>query len=174
MRFGVLGPLAVWTDAGAPVVVPGAKVRVLLAALLVHRGTLATADRLIEDLWGADRPGQPLGALQAKVSQLRRALNDAEPGARAFVVSHGPGYALDVPAAAVDAGRFTELLRAARRADRPAVVAQQLADALALWRGPAFADVADEEFARAAIAELEEQRLGAVEQHADSIPSSAS
>lgn len=167
MQFGVLGPLAVWTDAGALVVVPGAKVRALLADLLVHRGALVTADRLIEDLWGTDLPGQPLGALQAKVSQLRRALDSAEPGARALVVSRGPGYVLDVPAVAVDAGRFTEMLGAARHAEQPAVAAQQLADALALWRGPAFADVGDEEFARGAAVGLEEQRLSAVEQHAE-------
>jgi predicted ATPase/DNA-binding SARP family transcriptional activator len=167
VRFGVLGPLAVWTDAGAPVVVPGAKVRALLADLLVHRGSLVTADRLIEDLWVADRPRQPLGALQAKVSQLRRALDSAEPGARGLVVSRGPGYVLDVPAAAVDAGRFAELVAAARGADRPAFVVEHLAEALALWRGPAFADVGDEEFAAPTIAELEEQRLGAVEQYAE-------
>ncbi|MGI5131544.1 BTAD domain-containing putative transcriptional regulator [Pseudonocardia sp. CA-107938] len=164
MRFGVLGPLAVWTDDGTPVVVPGAKVRALLADLLVHRGTLVTADRLVEDLWGAEAPRRPLGALQVKVSQLRRALDDAEPGARELVVSRGPGYVLDVPASAVDAGRFAELVAAARRGERPV---EQLAAALALWRGPAFADVADEEFAAPAIAELEELRLGAVEQRAE-------
>jgi predicted ATPase/DNA-binding SARP family transcriptional activator len=162
VRFGVLGPLAVWTDAGSPVVVPGAKVRALLADLLVHRGSLVTADRLIEDLWGADAPRRPLGALQVKVSQLRRALDGAEPGARGLVVSRGPGYVLDVPASAVDAGRFTDLVAAARGSG----AAERLAEALALWRGPAFADVADEEFAAPTIAELEELRLGAVEQHA--------
>jgi predicted ATPase/DNA-binding SARP family transcriptional activator len=166
VRFGVLGPLEVWTDAGVPVVVPGAKVRALLADLLVHRGSLVTADRLIEDLWGADGPRRPLGALQVKVSQLRRALDDAEPGARALVVSRGPGYVLDVPASAVDAGRFADLVAAARGAGA-AVVAERIAEALALWRGPAFADVADEDFAAPAIAELEELRLGAVEQHAE-------
>jgi predicted ATPase/DNA-binding SARP family transcriptional activator len=164
VRFGVLGPLAVWTDAGTPVVVPGAKVRALLADLLVHRGNLITTDRLIEDLWGAHAPRQPLGALQVKVSQLRRALDGAEPGARGLVVSRGPGYVLDVPASAVDAGRFAELVAAARSAEQPT---ELLTEALALWRGPAFADVADDEFAAPAIAELEELRLGAVEQHAE-------
>jgi predicted ATPase/DNA-binding SARP family transcriptional activator len=167
VRFGVLGPLEVWTDAGVPVVVPGAMVRALLADLLVHRGNLVTADRLIEDLWGADAPRKPLGALQVKVSQLRRALDDAEPGARGLVVSRGPGYVLDVAASAVDAGRFADLVAAARGTDRPAAVAEHLAEALALWRGPAFADVADEDFAVPAIAELEELRMGAVEQQAE-------
>ncbi|QYN35930.1 winged helix-turn-helix domain-containing protein [Pseudonocardia sp. DSM 110487] len=166
MRFGVLGPLAVWTDAGTPVVVPGAKVRALLADLLVHRGSLVTADRLIEDLWGADAPRRPLGALQVKVSQLRRALDGAEPGARGLLVSRGHGYVLDVPASAVDAGRFAELVAAARGGGA-ATAATRVAEALALWRGPAFADVADEEFAAPAIAELEELRLGAVELDAE-------
>ena len=73
VRFGVLGPLAVWTDSGAPVVVPGAKVRALLADLLVHRGNLVTADRLVEDLWGADAPRRPLGALPCWTSHRRTA-----------------------------------------------------------------------------------------------------
>src|SRR5690606_26497849 len=38
MRFGVLGPLAVWTDRGEPVTIRGRMVRALLADLLVHEG----------------------------------------------------------------------------------------------------------------------------------------
>ena len=56
MRFGVLGPLAVWTAAGEPVQVPEVKVRALLADLLVHRGVPVSTDRLTEDLWGGRRP----------------------------------------------------------------------------------------------------------------------
>ena len=82
MRFGVLGPVTAWTDAGSPVVIQGLKVRALLADLLVHEGRPVPADRLIDDLWGADLPGNPSGTLSAKVSQLRRAFEDAEPGSR--------------------------------------------------------------------------------------------
>lgn len=49
MRFGLLGPLAVWNDHGAPITIRGAKVRALLADLLVHAGEPLSADRLIED-----------------------------------------------------------------------------------------------------------------------------
>jgi DNA-binding SARP family transcriptional activator len=80
MRFGVLGPLAVWTDGGTPVRVPGLKVRALLADLLVHEGRPVSVDRLVDDLWCAAPPANPAGALQVRVSQLRRALDDAEPG----------------------------------------------------------------------------------------------
>src|SRR5215207_8973584 len=111
MRFGVLGPLAVTTDAGEPVTVPGAKVRALLAGLLANRNHVVSADRLIDDLWGDDAPANAVGALQVRVSQLRKALNDAEPGARDLVESRPPGYLLRTggTAAAVDADRFAEL-----------------------------------------------------------------
>ncbi|MFD6950581.1 winged helix-turn-helix domain-containing protein [Nocardiopsis sp. NPDC060348] len=72
MRFGVLGELAVWTDEGDPVDIPGAKVRALLAVLLVHRGEPVPADRLREELW-EEPPPDPAAALQTAVSRLRRA-----------------------------------------------------------------------------------------------------
>ena len=56
MRFGVLGPLAVWTGDGKPVRIPEVKVRALLADLLVHDGQPVSADRLIDDLWGRRGP----------------------------------------------------------------------------------------------------------------------
>lgn len=169
VRFGVLGPLAVWTDEGVAVTVPGAKVRALLADLLVHRGTMVSADQLIADLWERDAPAKPTGALQAKVSQLRRALESAEPGGRDLVMSRGPGYVLDVAPDAVDAARFTGIVErtVADRPGTPDEAATRLADALALWRGPALADVADAAFARAAVVELEEQWLTATEAHLD-------
>ncbi|TNY36886.1 BTAD domain-containing putative transcriptional regulator [Thermomonospora catenispora] len=167
MRFGVLGPLTVWTDDGAVVPVPGRKVRALLADLLAHEGRPVPADRLIDDLWGERPPGDPPAALSVKVSQLRRALEDAEPGARALVVSHPAGYRLEVDPQRVDALRFQALLERARAQDAPAGRAAVLAEALALWRGPAFADFADEAFPRAAAARLEELRLVAVEDHAE-------
>src|SRR4051812_31290991 len=106
MRFGMLGPLSVWTDDGRPVPVPGLKVRALLADLLVHAGRPVPADRLIDDLWGDRLPGNPAGALSAKVSQLRRVLEDAEPGARTLVVSRPAGYLLQVDDDRLDAHRF--------------------------------------------------------------------
>ncbi|MEW1843670.1 BTAD domain-containing putative transcriptional regulator, partial [Nonomuraea angiospora] len=167
MRFGVLGPLAVWTDAGESVTVPGLKVRALLVDLLVHEGHPVSADRLVDDLWGAEPPGNPAGALQVRVSQLRKAFEDAEPGGKNLVVSRAPGYLLRHEDGAVDAARFAALLARAEASDSPRTRAGLLADALALWRGPAYADFADEEYTRSAILRLEEQRLSALEQHAE-------
>jgi predicted ATPase/DNA-binding SARP family transcriptional activator len=171
MRFGVLGPLAVWTVGGEPVSIPGAKVRALLAVLLLHEGRLVSADRLVADLWGDDPPRRnPPGALSAKVSQLRRALEDAQPGGRELVVSRPPGYRLRLEALddeAVDARRFHALTVRARESGDAAARAALLADALALWRGPAYADFADEPFTQAVTARLEEQRLTALEDAAE-------
>ncbi|MFI6484274.1 BTAD domain-containing putative transcriptional regulator [Nonomuraea sp. NPDC050663] len=161
----MLGPLCVWTDDGRLVRVPEVKVRALLADLLVHEGRPVSADRLAEDLWGDDPPGRPSNTLQTKVSQLRRALEQGEPGGRELVVFQAGGYVLR--ADDVDAARFAELLQRARAATVPATRAGLLADALALWRGPAYAGFGDEEFARAAAARLEEQRLTALEEQAE-------
>jgi predicted ATPase/DNA-binding SARP family transcriptional activator len=167
MRFGVLGSLAVWTDEGEPVAIPERKVRALLANLLVNRVRPVSADRLIDDLWGDRLPVNPAGALQLKVSRLRQALDRAEPGGRALVVSRAPGYLLEVSGEAVDEGRFSALADRARASGDPRTGAGLLAQALALWRGPALADFTDEEFARPAIARLEEQRLVALEEQAE-------
>ncbi|QYN32291.1 AAA family ATPase [Pseudonocardia sp. DSM 110487] len=161
MRFGVLGPLAVWTANGEPVRIPELKVRALLADLLVHAGRPVGVDRLIDDLWAERAPRDPLGALQTRVSQLRRALG------RDLVVFQPPGYLLRVGDEALDVTRFRRLTARAAAAADPRERAGLLADALALWRGPALADFADEEFARAATARWEEERLDALESRAE-------
>lgn len=167
MRFGVLGPLEVWTDGGTSVAVTGGKVRALLAVLLVYAGEPVSEDRLIEALWREDPPHNPRAALQAMVSRLRRALDEAEPRGRELVVSQPPGYLLRVPPDSVDTARFARLVSQARDLADPRTRADLLADALAIWRGPALAEYADEPFALAAITRLNEQRLAAYEDHAE-------
>ncbi|GAA3078690.1 putative ATPase/DNA-binding SARP family transcriptional activator [Kribbella aluminosa] len=155
MYFGVLGPLIVRTDAGEPVAVPDTKVRILLLDLLANLGTPVSADRLIEDLWGSRPPRNATGTLQARVSQLRSALERAEPGSRALV-QHGPaGYTLDTEV--VDSNIFEEYVQAGRRRD-----------ALGLWRGQPYVDVRDHEFARAPREHLEDLYLTALE-HGDDV-----
>ncbi|MFC7584913.1 BTAD domain-containing putative transcriptional regulator [Nonomuraea antimicrobica] len=167
MRFAVLGPLEVTTDDGRAVRVPELKVRALLACLLAHPGQVVADERLIRALWGPQPPGNPLGALRARVSQLRRALDEAEPGARELVVTRPPGYLV---AAGTDARRFQEALERSRAAAEPGERAALLAEALSWWRGPAFADFADlaaGTLTRGAALRLEEQRLTALEDYAD-------
>ncbi|MFC9245931.1 BTAD domain-containing putative transcriptional regulator [Streptomyces sp. NPDC057136] len=165
MRFGVLGPLAVWTANGDLVVVPDAKVRLLLADLLVEPGRVVSSDRLIEDLWGDGLPARPVSALQTLVSRLRKALASA--GGRELVAHRPPGYLLKATGGAVDAERFFSLADQARRFADPRGRADRFAQALAQWRGPAFAGFEDEPFARAAVTRLDEQRLLVWEEFAE-------
>jgi predicted ATPase/DNA-binding SARP family transcriptional activator len=166
MEFRILGPLEVG-DAAAPVVIPGAKERALLADLLVADGRVVSADRLIEDLWDDRPPANPLNTLQGRVSALRRALGPAA----ALLATRPPGYALEVDPERVDAARFQRLVTEARQATAadPAGAARLLAAALALWRGPALAEFADQPWAQAEAARLEELRLTALEARAELI-----
>ncbi|MCP2094457.1 MULTISPECIES: BTAD domain-containing putative transcriptional regulator [Actinosynnema] len=167
MRFGILGELAAWSSDDRVVPLPGTKVRTLLAALLIDAGRPVSADRLVDALWGDTPPNNPSGALHTKVWQLRRALEEGEPGASELLVAQVPGYRLDVTD--LDAHRFERLLARARDSADPRARAAALGDALSAWRGPALADLADADFARAATARLEELRLTALEDRADAM-----
>ncbi|MBW4716027.1 BTAD domain-containing putative transcriptional regulator [Saccharothrix obliqua] len=146
MRFGVLGPLAVWAADGSPVRVPEAKVRALLAHLLVAEGRVVPVDRLERSLWGDRPPGGAANTLQTKVSALRRVLG------RDAVRWEPPGYALAVDADTLDLLRFRALVAAGDRAA-----------ALALWRGEPLAEFAGEPFAVDFARRVAEERLVAVE-----------
>ena len=163
VEFQLLGPLEVLRD-GERMALRAAKVRTLLGALLVHRGSVASVDRLVEDLWQESPPSGARHALEAQVSRLRSALGDA-----AAVVAQPPGYVLDVDPASIDTVRFEALLadaRAAQAAD-PERASARAAEALALWRGPPLADFTYEPFAQAEIARLEALRWTAVELRID-------
>jgi len=164
MQFRVLGPLEVTcTDGISPVLRP--QQRRVLAALLVHVGAVVSTDRLLAILWGDELPASALKSLHTHVSRLRQALGD-EAG---VLVTRPSGYVLAANAERTDAGLFARLLASARTtgATRPATALAALDEALALWRGPAYADFADEAFVRAEVARLEELRLAATEARFD-------
>lgn len=161
MRFGVLGPLLVQSADGDPVAVPEAKVRALLAALLTDPGRVISADRLIDFLWGDAPPADPGGAVQTRVSRLRKAL--AAAGGKDLVEYRARGYALRAAPETIDADRFTALTAQARRTTDLRERRSHFTAALNLWRGDAFADFADELFVQPAAARLAEQRLAAQE-----------
>ena len=158
VRIGILGPLEARTGTGAPVALPGARLRRLLLRLALDPGRVVLTSQLIDAIWESAPPAGAANALQSLVSRLRRLL----PGA---VASAPAGYRLAVEPGAVDAVRFEALALAGRRElDRdPQQAGRTLREALALWRGPALADAAGAEFAQAAIARLEELRLAALE-----------
>ena len=168
--FGVLGPLEV-SVGGRVVTVGSAQLRTLLAALVVQRGAVVPADRLVEVLWGDQLPQGAGGGLTKVVYRLRTVLAGAPAGGdRQLIVTRSPGYVLDIPPEWVDAGRFEVLLRqaqATRRAgDNPAAL-RLFDEALGLWRGPALVEFGFEEFARGEAARLDELRLVATEEWVD-------
>jgi DNA-binding SARP family transcriptional activator len=163
MEFGILGPLEVWAE-GREVSLGGHKPRALLAVLLLHHNEVVAADRLIDDLWGEDSPEQASGALRVNVSRLRKALPQD------VLETRAPGYLLRIQPDDVDLHRFERLVDEGRGLlgrGLTADASSRLRDALSLWRGPALADFAYENFAQAAIARLEEIRLAAVELRID-------
>ncbi|MEV6072008.1 BTAD domain-containing putative transcriptional regulator [Nocardia sp. NPDC052001] len=156
----VLGSFAAEAS-GESIPLGGPRQRGVLALLVAARGQVVPVDRMIEDLWRGEPPSRALASLQAYVSNLRRLLEPGRPprAPARLLVSASPGYALRLPRKAVDAWRFEELLDEARTLSDPRDAHIRLTEALALWRGPAFAEVADEPWAAAETARLEELRL---------------
>jgi WD40 repeat protein/DNA-binding SARP family transcriptional activator len=158
MLFRVLGPLEVDVGNG-PVPLGGPKQRAVLAHLVLRANQLVPAETLIDEVWGEEPPESARNVIQTYVSHLRKALG---PGR---IQSHGPGYRLRVDPAELDATRFAELMRDGKKAlpVDPNVAVATLEDALALWRGPALADLADQSALLAEAARLDELRLEAQE-----------
>ncbi|OXM56231.1 SARP family transcriptional regulator [Amycolatopsis thailandensis] len=170
MRFGVLGPL-VAEDARGDVGLKGPRHRAVLARLLIARGRVVPVERLVDDLW--ERPPEgAVGAVQTFVGALRRALEpDRAPREPArLLVTVARGYALR--ADSVDAWDFETAVTAARElldARRVDAALSQVDTALALWRGPAYAEFAEEGWARGEVSRLTELRLLAGELRAEAL-----
>ncbi|MEA2131141.1 MAG: hypothetical protein QOJ85_4032 [Solirubrobacteraceae bacterium] len=160
MEFLILGPIEV-RDGSTSVALGGIKPRAVIAILLLHANEPVSAERLALALWGEDVPGSAIKTVRVHVSRLRKALSDPD------VLTTSPaGYSLRVRRGELDADRFEGLVADGRRAladGHPVEAATILHAALALWRGPALAEVALEPFAGIEIARLEEQRLAALE-----------
>jgi DNA-binding SARP family transcriptional activator len=161
----LLGSLEVFDDDGGIVAIPGALVRTLLTALALRCGAVVSDDQLVDALWGENPPHRTANALQRQVSRLRVSL-----GAPDAVARRGSGYALKIDRSAVDVFRFDALAAQGHEAMRNGDAmraCELLAEALALWRGDALADVAYEEFAQPDIARLTAARLHATEVRID-------
>jgi DNA-binding SARP family transcriptional activator len=160
VEFRILGPLEVRSEAGI-VALGGIKPRAVLAVLLLHPNESVHPERLALALWGEDAPPSAAKTVQVYVSRLRKALGGAE-----TLATTRAGYCLRVRSNELDAERFARLVEDGRRAlaaGQSEHAAAVLREALALWRGPPLAELAFEPFAQREIAQLEEQRLTALE-----------
>lgn len=179
VRFRILGPIEVWSgQSWSGITAP--KWRALLATLLLNPGQVVSTDRLIAEVWGDQPPGGAANLISVYVLRLRRKLDD--PDGR-VLTTRAPGYQLLLEPGDLDAGRFEALVGQGRQALSAGSfrrAAEVLAEALALWRGPALADVPPFELVTAEAARLEETRLAALElrieadigcgQHAQLVP----
>jgi DNA-binding SARP family transcriptional activator/tetratricopeptide (TPR) repeat protein len=164
MQFRILGSLEVLHD-GRIVRVGGTREHLLLARLLLSPNRTVSQDQLLEDVWDGNPPPGALQSLWVQVSRLRKGLRQY--GGADELVTCSPGYVLRVEADDIDAQRFETAVASARQ-----LVAggdtegsrRALREALALWRGPVLADLADAaSFVRAEATRLEETRLAALE-----------
>jgi DNA-binding SARP family transcriptional activator len=172
VAFGVLGPVRASTALG-PVPLKGPRHRAVLARLLIARGRVVPVDLLVDDLWEQPPPGA-VPAIRTFVSDLRRALEPGRPPRQParLLVTAPPGYALTAAPDAVDAWRFEAAVLASGDLLGAGDAARALAEldaALALWRGPAYAEYAGQHWARAETDRLDELRMLAVERRAEAL-----
>ena len=139
--FAILGPLEVLRN-GQKVPIAATKERALLALLLIRREDVPS-EVLIDALWGGQPPSSARNTLQVYISKLRRILG------RDCIETTASGYRLHLKEDASDAIRFERFFHEARRAAAdPERARELLAEALALWRGPALSDLRYEGFAQ--------------------------
>jgi DNA-binding SARP family transcriptional activator/tetratricopeptide (TPR) repeat protein len=167
MRFGLLGPLVVFDDAGEELVVAAARQRTLLAALLFQANQPVPADALADAVWdGAPPPGH-VATLRSYVMRLRKALGRE---AAERLVTRDPGYLIHVDEPELDVTRFEALCHdagVAARAGAWADASGTAMKALALWRSAPLADVPSQVLRGVWVPRLEQLRTQVVEWHVE-------
>jgi DNA-binding SARP family transcriptional activator len=174
----VLGPLEV-SKREEPAALPGAKPRQLLALLALRPNQPVPAEVLIDELWDETPPSTAASALRVHLTRVRRLLESADSPAESPAEARGAaprlsldaaGYVLRLAPDELDVTRFEQLVARGKEAVSVGDLhdgQRSLRSALSLWRGPALADVRDLSAAKAAVARLEQLRLGAIEELAE-------
>lgn len=167
LRFQILGRLTVTNDRGdctptAPMV------RRVLAQLLLRANNIVMLDAIIDELWGDKPPKSAVPTAQTYIYQLRRQFEPgvADDAPEQVLATSGAGYILRVAPDQLDLEAFLRLSakgRATLAAGDPATAGRLLRQALALWSGPALADVKPGPAIQAHIVHLMEQRTHTVE-----------
>jgi len=157
-RVLVLGPVEIEQD-GEIISAGGPRARSVLAALVISLGHMVSDDRLMDAVWGDAPPARARASLQSHISRLRRLLGPDR------VQRHDHCYLLDLDPGQVDACTFERRYRDASEslASDPEHSLDLCRDALDLWRGPPFGELAYSDFARPEAVRLEELRIDAME-----------
>ena len=163
MQFRVLGPLEVVAGERRARLVSERR-RAILAVLLAVRGEAVSIDRLVDAVWGSDPPPSAQRSLRSHISRLRGELAVVDSAATDALVTEPDGYRLALSDGELDAARFERLVAEARDSMEvdPAAAVDRFREAEALWRGPAFGELAEHEAVR-----LEALRLEGLRRSAD-------
>jgi DNA-binding SARP family transcriptional activator len=170
LEFRILGPLEARRD-NRVVSIPASRERAVLAALLLQANQVASAEWLVERLWGTAPPPTARNTLHSLVHRLRHRLEPLPPlgsprGRSRLLTTRQLGYSLTIEPGQLDLDDFEELFaraRAAMSAGRAEVAATLLREALALWRGPPLNDVSAVGIHQSDVPRLQERFMEAVE-----------
>ncbi|MEA2009218.1 MAG: BTAD domain-containing putative transcriptional regulator, partial [Actinomycetota bacterium] len=162
MDFRILGPLEVSAGDGS-LEIGGRRQRTVLAVLLLNANRITSTEAIIDAVWGDEPPATARRSIQVYVSRLKKVFGDGR------VSSEDPGYRLRVEDGELDVDRFTNLAAAARSmtVSDPSGALREFDAALALWRGPAMADLVDEPGIRSRALPFDEERMLVVEDRFD-------
>ncbi len=164
VRVRVLGPIEARDSIEKPWRELRPQQRLVLAVLVSRLGEPCRSDLLAQALWDDDPPDHARRLLQGLVSRLRRRLA-AEDGQDCLATVPG-GWQLALEPADVDVAWFDHLVDRARRHTHAGDVEAARAtfsDALDLWRGVPFGNLADHPALASECARLRERRLATVE-----------
>jgi len=169
MNFSVLGSLEVTDDKGRQLELGGVKQRAILGYLVLNANKVVPTSRILQAMWEDEPPPTARKMVQNAVSGIRRLL----PGHRDLapaLQTRPPGYQLRVATGTIDLYRFRSLVREGREAITAGAAeqgAEQLCEALSLWRGRALADLVETGICWSELAAIEDERLSALEDRLD-------
>jgi predicted ATPase/DNA-binding SARP family transcriptional activator len=160
LRIRDLGPMLLEKD-GQARPVPKGRLANAFALLSVHAGRRVGLDALADAMWGDRTRDRAASTLDSHVLRLRKLLEPerAHRQASAVLVREAGGYRLAAQPDQVDSLRFARLAvdAADLLADGSAARAlRRTEEALGSWRGRPYGDAADEPWAVAAVARLDE------------------
>ncbi|MGB7858886.1 MAG: BTAD domain-containing putative transcriptional regulator, partial [Acidimicrobiia bacterium] len=164
LEIRVLGPLEVEVDDVSSLDRPSH--RRLLSIFALDAGQRIGTEVLVDRFWGGEPPPTAKAAIQTHVSALRRILGDGH------IVTEGYGYRLDADRTSLDRAKFDNVTSAAHAAaveHRAEDLLDSVVAALGLWRGTPYAELVDDDFARAEIAKLTEIHLELYELRAEAL-----
>jgi DNA-binding SARP family transcriptional activator len=135
VEFRLLGETEADVD-GQAVDLGLARQRCVLVALLIDVNHVVSAETLLDRVWGDRQPNRARHTLYSYLSRLRNAMAGLD---GVGIVRRSGGYVVTADPAVVDLHRFRQLVADARASDSEDRAAVLFGQALAMWRGDAFA-----------------------------------